>query len=116
MHSLTNIQSLLNYGENQLKKHGIENYKKETEWLLLDVINKDLSWLLVNKEYNPTPQEIRIFIDHIEYRSNHIPFQLITGKATFYGRDFKIWPDVFIPRPDTEIIVDVLKKKFFHQY
>ena len=44
-------------------------------------------------------------------RSEHIPLQVILGEATFYGRDFNIFPDVFIPRQDTEIIVDICKKK-----
>ena len=37
------------------------------------------------------------------------PFQHIIGKASFYGRDFIINQNVFIPRPETEIIIDQLK-------
>ena len=40
-----------------------------------------------------------------------MPLQLVMGKATFYGRDFSIFPNVFIPRQDTEILIDVCKKK-----
>ena len=35
------------------------------------------------------------------------------GKASFYGRDFIVYPDVFIPRFDSEVIIDVIKKKTF---
>lgn len=115
MHNLSTIQSLLDYGVQQLKKNGISNYKKETEWLLLHIINKDSSWLLTNRSQALRNREINIFIDYIDCRSNHIPLQLIIGEATFYGRDFYISPEVFIPRPDSEIIIDVLKKKIFVQ-
>ena len=38
------------------------------------------------------------------------PFQHIIGKAPFCGRDFIINKDVLIPRPETELIIDILKK------
>ncbi len=115
MHNLSTTQSLLDYGAKQLKKNGISNYKKEAEWLLLNIIKKDSSWILTNRSQALRDKEIDLFIDYIDCRSNHIPLQLIIGEATFYGRDFHISTEVFIPRPDSEIIVDVLKKKFFLQ-
>ena len=115
MLNLSTIQSLLDYGKKQLQQNGISNYKKESEWLLLHVLNKNLSWLLTNKNQILDSEEINIFIDYIACRSNHIPLQLIIGETTFYGRDFYISPGVFIPRPDSEIIIDALKKKIFLQ-
>ena len=40
--------------------------------------------------------------------------QLILGIATFYGRDFDIFPDVFIPRQETEKIIDLLRGKKYN--
>ena len=42
-------------------------------------------------------------------------FAAILGKATFYGRDFFIYPDVFIPRQSSEVIIDIFKKKISAQ-
>jgi release factor glutamine methyltransferase len=115
MHNLNTIQSLLIFGSDYLKTHGISNHKKESEWILLNILEQNSSWLLTNKDYNPTNEDITYFIDCINQRADHIPIQLIMGKATFYGRDFSIFPGVFIPRPESELIINILKKKVFLQ-
>lgn len=111
--NFTTYQSLLEYGRDNLKKHRIDNYIKEAEWLLLYVTNQKHMWLYSQLITAPSINHINQYLHCIELRSNHIPFQLIVGKATFYGRDFSIKPDVFIPRPETELIIDILKKKPF---
>ena len=77
------------------------------------MLKKNLSWIITHKQDPPGNNKRDLFIDYIERRSDHIPIQLIMGQATFYGRDFSILPGVFIPRPETEIIIDLLKKKLF---
>lgn len=54
------------------------------------------------------------FIDCINKRKDHIPLQLILGLATFYGRDFILFPDVFIPRVETEQIIEILRSSHFN--
>ena len=107
---------MLEFGADQLKSNEISNYKKECEWILLNVIDKKLTWLLTNLNSVPTQKEINYFLDHIEKRKDHIPLQLIMGKATFYGRDFSIFPGVFIPRQSSDVIIDTLKKKISQRF
>lgn len=46
--------------------------------------------------------------DALERRLKHEPLAYIFGHREFYGREFKVTPDVLVPRPDTEIMIDLL--------
>ena len=111
MHNFDTLDSLFVFGRDHLKLHDIENYKQESMWLLLHAVGQSSSWFLAHKETKPSSANINDYLKLIYQRSDHIPLQLIMGKATFYGRDFSIFPDVFIPRQDSEILIDVCKKK-----
>jgi release factor glutamine methyltransferase len=43
----------------------------------------------------------------VSRRCEAVPIAYLTGSREFYGRDFRVTPDVLIPRPDTEILVEV---------
>ena len=111
MHNFNTLDSLLIFGEEYLQSHNIENYKQESLWLLLHAIDQNSSWFLAHKTTKPSSSDINYYLELIYQRSDHMPLQLVMGKATFYGRDFSIFPNVFIPRQDTEILIDVCKKK-----
>jgi len=111
MHNFNTLDSLLIFGKEHLQSHNIENYKQESLWLLLHAIDQNSSWFLAHKTTKPSSSDINYYLELIYQRSDHMPLQLVMGKATFYGRDFSIFPNVFIPRQDTEILIDVCKKK-----
>ena len=111
MHNFPTLHSLFEFGSNYLRSNHISNYKQESMWLLLHAIRKHSSWFVTHSDTQPSPTDISNYLELIYKRSDHIPLQLVMGKATFYGRDFCIYPDVFIPRQDTEAIIDACKKK-----
>ena len=111
MNNFLSYKSLINFGATILKKSNISNFKKEAEWILLHILQQDFSWILSHNHLCPSELEIDTYLSLISLRQDHIPMQIIIGKANFYGRDFIIYPDVFIPRPETEIIINILKKK-----
>ncbi len=49
------------------------------------------------------------FMKLIQARLKHLPLQYITGSECFYGREFMVKKGVFIPRPDTEALIDAVK-------
>ncbi|HEY2866557.1 MAG TPA: peptide chain release factor N(5)-glutamine methyltransferase, partial [Pyrinomonadaceae bacterium] len=57
-----------------------------------------------------TDREFDTFSALIERRSQREPYQYIVGRQEFYGLEFEVTPDVLIPRPETEILVEAAIK------
>jgi release factor glutamine methyltransferase len=55
-----------------------------------------------------TPSELALVRTLVERRRKHEPIAYITGKREFYGRSFAVNPAVLIPRPETELVVEIV--------
>jgi release factor glutamine methyltransferase len=81
----------------------------DAELLLAFVLKRPREWVLAHGEYELSPAELARLNELCARRKNHEPLAYIVGKKEFYGRDFTVTPDVLIPRPETEQIVEVVK-------
>ena len=63
------------------------------------------TWMLRQREPLPT-DAIGALDAAIARRARHEPVAYITGVREFYGRRFAVTPDVLIPRPETELVID----------
>ncbi len=79
---------------------------REAKSILSLVLNKDKSFIIAHTEYELSTFEEENFQQFIKRRANREPFQHIAGKQEFWGLDFIVTPDVLIPRPETELIVE----------
>ncbi len=77
----------------------------ETEQILTDLLNCSRTELYL-KHPDLSCQEKQKFLSVIEQRKKGVPLQYILGRCEFFGLEFKIRPGVFIPRPETEILVE----------
>lgn len=87
----------------------------DTDVFLQAILQKDQSFLLFHREEQLTEEQENTFNTYLNVRKTGMPVAYILGKKEFYGRNFIVTPDVLIPKPDTEILVEksieVLEKK-----
>ena len=75
--------------------------------LLTWVLKKNHAWLITNKDYTLTTQETNTLKALIEQRQQGVPFAYLSGVKGFYHLDFIVTPDTLIPRPETELLIDI---------
>jgi len=80
--------------------------KRDAETLLLHLIGKNKAWLMAHAEDDFAGCTAIRYPSMIERRRKGEPIQYITGETEFYGLPFLVTPDVLIPRPETEILVE----------
>jgi release factor glutamine methyltransferase len=89
-----------------LRTAGVPESRREAGSLLAHVIQKDRTFLISHAEKKLEPHTVHEFRDVVERRAAGEPLQYITGYQDFYGRSFRVTPDVLIPRPETELLVE----------
>ncbi len=103
------IKQALSLGQKTLEPI-TQNYKNEVLWLMQKCLNINSVQLLLNSTTQElSSEEMQQFNQLIKRRTSKEPLQHILGSIEFYGYQFHITKDVFIPRPETEIFVDILK-------
>jgi release factor glutamine methyltransferase len=78
----------------------------ESELLFTHILDCDRVSLYLNKDTLLTSNQSELISGSLKRRIKGEPLQYIIGKAEFMGFEFKVNPDVLIPRPETEILVE----------
>ncbi len=95
---------------NTLKRSGVEAYAQEARILVACAADKTVAQLLRDLNLYTTPAVENTVTDYLARRLRGEPVAYITGTWEFYGLPMKVGPDVLIPRPDTETLVDAVKE------
>lgn len=96
---------LIDWTREYLASKGVENSRREAEWLLCAVLGLDRVGLYLNFEKPLLPQELAAYKSMVIRRGKREPLQHILGSQEFYGLEFEVSPSVLIPRHDTETLV-----------
>lgn len=78
----------------------------EASVLLAHVVGKPRSWVLAHPELtlsNEQNEKLNVSLTRLE---SDEAFPYVLGHWEFFGLDFKVTPDVLIPRPETELLVE----------
>lgn len=83
-----------------------DHSRLEAELLLAHLLEQPRVFLHAHPETPLTPAQAKAYAALVQRRAGHEPLPYITGHVEFYGRDFTVTPDVLIPRPETELLVE----------
>ncbi len=83
-----------------------ESVQLDSQVLLAHVLQKTRTWVVAHPERQLTESELASVKESISRLKAGEPLPYILGHWEFYGLDFNLTPDVLIPRPETELLVE----------
>lgn len=104
------VGNLLAEGTTTLSNAGIQSARLDTLLFLEDITGYDRAHLLAYPELGLDDSKAAMLRTFIVQRSAHTPIAYIRGKAPFFGREFTVSPAVLVPRPETEVMIELLLK------
>ncbi len=105
----TTVVDLLREGAETLPRtDGLPDPRREAGWLLARAMGVDESWLRIHPEGPVSDDVVARYRDWLQRRATGEPAHHLTGRCSFWGRWFEVTPAVLVPRPETELLVQVV--------
>jgi len=101
------VRSLLKRGIAQLREADTPSFTLAAELLLLHVLGRNRTWIYAHPEEIIADADAQRYFELIARRAAGEPTQHLTGKQEFWGLEFEVTPDVLIPRPETEHVIEI---------
>ena len=101
------VRTALKQGIGRLREAHVPSFTLAAELLLLHVLGRDRTWLYAYSEESIADADTQRFFSLIARRAAGEPTQYLTGKQEFWGLELEVTPDVLIPRPETEHVIEV---------
>jgi len=83
-----------------------ESIQLDSQVLLAHILQETRTWVVAHPETQLTEPQLALVEDSISRLQSGEPLPYILGHWEFYGFDFELTPDVLIPRPETELLVE----------
>jgi release factor glutamine methyltransferase len=104
---VTTLRTALRDAIAQLESEHIPSAPLAAELLLMHSLERDRAWLYAHPEQELDAATREGYFSLISRRASGVPTQHLTGHQEFWGLDFEVTPDVLIPRPETEHVIEV---------
>jgi release factor glutamine methyltransferase len=108
---VTDIRSALCEGIAQLEIQNVPSTALASELLLMHTLGRDRSWIYAHPEHELDDPAREKYLSLLAQRASGVPVQHLTGHQEFWGLGFEVTPDVLIPRPETEHVIEVALEK-----
>ena len=109
------IIDLINWADVYFKAKKFENPRIEIEWLIKSVLKINRIDIYLKFDHILSDQELKTLKSFIQRRLKREPLQYITNSCEFYGLEYFINENVLIPRPETEMIIDIAEKALINK-
>lgn len=90
-----------------LESAEVPSARLAAELLLMHAIGRDRAWLYSHPEEEIAIESRELFLALVARRAEGVPTQHLTGRQEFWGLEFEVTPDVLIPRPETEHVIEL---------
>lgn len=91
----------------RLRDGRVASHTLAAELLLMHVLGRSRTWLYAHPEEAMDSAATAHYFELVAQRIAGTPTQYLTGRQEFWGLEFEVTPDVLIPRPETEHVVEV---------
>jgi len=108
MQEIWTIQRILSWSQEYFQKHLVPAPRLSAELLLAGILKLKRLELYLQFERILTPDELSRYRSYIQRRVKFEPVQYILGEQDFMGLTFSVSPEVLIPRPETELLVETV--------
>ena len=98
----------------RLGQAGVKSPQVDVEWLIADLLSCNRSEIPLHAQTDLTAEDQDLFSRRVERRTRREPLQHILGTANFLGYDFQVSAEVLIPRPETEVLVELALEFLMH--
>jgi release factor glutamine methyltransferase len=102
------IREWLNQATTHLDAVGIPSSRLDAEIILAHTLRRSRTFLHAHDDDALDPRQRDIADARLTLREDRTPIAYIIGHKEFYGRTFRVSPSVLIPRPESEVIIQLL--------
>ena len=102
------VGRLLQWTADYLKRHGADSPRLDAEVLLAETLHRPRIALYTSFDEVPGEEVRAAFRELVRRRAEGTPVAYLVGHREFFSLDFRVTPDVLIPRPETEFLVMTL--------
>lgn len=102
---MTVVQAL-RQARTRLRADGVPSPEHDAELLLRHVLGWDRARLVADGSCGLPPEAETAYLDLVDERARRCPLQHLTGTQWFWKHAFRVSPEVLVPRPETELLVE----------